>query len=342
MKTHRSTRVGRVVLAAVWTVAAATVSHAQFTLIAPGGPSGYSGETMYGPPFGPPPFGPGATPILFPPPPPNPPAPPGAYIVDAISSAAEAGNRYLYSVTLGAVGLPASPIAFEALIGTPPSQFFPGPPLGPLPPEPEGDIFRMAGPPFGIVAASVPLAFPPFAVDEFALGLNVGDDLAGLMMRVPPAAIGAAYYSLGLGGLGPAAAYAPADIISPLLPLGVPWAPAPALGLDLFGGPGSDDIDALLVQDLGIPGFFDPADFVAFSLTPASATLAAPVPYAPGGGDLLVPDGPADPDPFPDIFIPAVAFGLAPFDNLDAIDVAPPQRVRAVLSAPVPRSRNAP
>ena len=140
-----------------------------------------------------------------------------------------------------------------------------------------------------------------------------------------------AYYSLGVGGLGPAAAYLPADIISPALPLGVPWAPAGALSLDLFG-PGTDDIDALILQDLGIPGVFDPADFVAFSLTPASATLGAfGAGYAPGGGDLLVPDGP-DPGPFPDIFMPAAAFGLAPGDNLDAIEVAPNPNRKWVLN----------
>jgi hypothetical protein len=323
MKTKNlMSKLGSATLAMAWIVALASVSHAQFMTVAPGGPSGYSAETVYAI-GGPPPFtGPGALPVLFPPPPPNVPGPPGSYIIDAISSGGDAGHRYLYSVGMGAVGLPGTPVTFEFLVGTPPSQIFPGPPVGPLPPEPEGDIFRVIGPPFGVVGAALPLAFPDMTWDEFFLGFNVGDDLAGLMMRVPGGGIGTAFYSLGAGGLGPVPAYLPADVISPLLPLGVAWAPAPALSLDLFG-PGTDDIDALLVQDLGIPGFFDPADFVAFSLTPVSATLAAPFGYSPGGGDLLVPDGPADPDPFPDIFIPAATFGLAPGDNLDAIDVAP-------------------
>lgn len=302
---------------------AVRIAEAQHILVGPGGPSGYSAESVYGPPFGPPPLtGPGATPLLLPPPPPNPAAPPGTYVVDALASGGDAGSIYLYSVGLGAVGLPASPVAFEVLVGTPLSQFFPGPPAAvPLPPEAAGDSFVLpAGPVFGLAFAALPLAFPAVPADEFMLGLNVGDNLNGFAYRVPILGIGTFLYSLAVGGLGPSP-YLPADIISPILPLGVPWAPALALSLDSLG-PGSDDIDALIVQDLGPVGF-GPGDFVAFSLTPASATLTIAGPgYAPGGGDLLVPDG-ADADPLPDIFIPAVAFGLAPGDNLDAIEVAP-------------------
>ncbi len=303
------------------------IAEAQNILVGPGGPSGYSAESVYGPPFGPPPLtGPGATPVLLPPPPPNPPALPGTYVVDALSSGADAGSVYLYSVGLGAVGLPASPVAFEVTVGTPLSQAFPGPPaVGPLPPEAAGDIFVLpAGPVFGLPALALPLAFPSIPTDEFMLALNVGDNLNGFTYRVPLLGIGTALYSLAAGGLGPGP-YLPADIISPLLPLGVPWAAPAALSLDSLG-PGSDDIDALIAQDFGAVGF-GLGDFVAFSLTPASATLTIAGPgYAPGGGDLLVPDG-ADADALPDIFIPAAAFGLAPGDNLDAIEVAPPHAV---------------
>ena len=338
MKACRLSSAASILVLVVATLGVARSAEAQFILIAPGGPSGYSGETVYGPPFPPPPlFGPGATPVLFPPPPPNPPAPPGSYIVDALSSGTEAGNRYLFSVTAGAAGLPATPVAFEVAVGTPPSQIFPGPPGPPVPPEAEGDIFQILGPVFGIPAVAGMPVVAPGPRDEFTLSLNVGpagppvgDDLNGLMIRMPGGGVGTALYSLAAGGLGPIGpcgvvpCYQPADIISPLLPLGTPWATALALGLDSLG-PGSDDIDALIVQDLGVVGVSDPADFVAFSLTPASATLGIAGPgYAPGGGDLLIPDGP-DPDPLPDIFIPAAAFGLVPaMDNLDAIDVFRP------------------
>ncbi len=294
-----------------------STSMAQFITIAPGGPSGYSGETVYGAPYGPPPAGPGATPILFPPPPPNPFAPPGTYIVDALSSGMEAGNIYLYSVSAGAVGAPGSPVAFEAAVGTAPSQFFPGPPaVGPLPPEPEGDVFVTGPLPIfgipGLAGPVLPGPIGPAGADEFALGLNVGDDLNALMMRMPAMGVGTAYYSLGLGGtgLGP---FAPADIITPA----GAWALAVALGLDTLGA-FTDDIDALLIQDLGIPGVYDPADFVAFSLTPASATLGL-IGALPG--DLLMPvaGGP------PVVFITGAALGLAPMDNLDALDVVVPE-----------------
>jgi hypothetical protein len=213
-----------------------------------------------------------------------------------------------------------------------------------VPPAAAGDVFQIVGPLFGLPALSLVPVMLAAPTDEFTLGLNVGpagppvgDDLNGLMIRVPGLGVGTAFYSLAVGGLGPVGpcgplpCYVPADIISPLLPLGTPWAPAAGLGLDSLG-PGSDDIDALIIQDLGLPGAFDPADFVAFSLTPASATLGIVGPgYAAGGGDLLVPDGP-DVDALPDIFIPAVGFGLvAATDNLDAIDTfRPPPPVPAL------------
>jgi hypothetical protein len=152
----------------------------------------------------------------------------------------------------------------------------------------------MSGPAFGVLALSIAPAFPAAPTDEFALGLNVGpglpDDLNGLTYR--PGIIPGFYYSLA-----PGAGPLPGDIFNVF---GL-YAPSFALTLNLFGV-GTDDIDALLVHDMGIIGVYEPGiDFVAFSLSPGSLTLGAPVGYAPGGGDLLVPDGP-DANPFPDIF----------------------------------------
>lgn len=311
-------------------MAVGLTGRAQFYTIAPGGPSGYLSDTVYVPGGPPPLFGAGAAPAFPGPPPPN---PPGFYIVDALSSGADAGDFYLFSVRFGAMGLPGSPVAFEVGVGTAPSQVFPGPPApGSVPPEAEGDIFPLAGPAFGLVGFSPPPVFAPVPADEFLpLGLNVGggapgDDLNGLTHR-GPGAFGF-YYSLAAGGLGGSGAM-PADILNTS---GL-WAPAAALGLDGFG-PGTDDIDALLVQDLSMPGIFEPGiDFVAFSLAPGSLTLGIAGPgYAPGGGDLLVPDGP-DPDLLPDIFVPAPAFGLLPMDNLDAVDVVPEPSAAVLLLA---------
>lgn len=62
------------------------------------------------------------------------------------------------------------------------------------------------------------------------------------------------------------------------LPPGVLYAPAPQLGLDIFGGPKSDDIDGLVVWDFYeiLPHHAQPKrDCAIFSLSPGSATLAA-------------------------------------------------------------------
>ncbi|MDW8309989.1 MAG: hypothetical protein RMK20_11510, partial [Verrucomicrobiales bacterium] len=248
------------------------IGHAQYYTIWPGGPSGYASDSVYTPMGSPPTFGTGAFPAFTGPPPPN---PPGFYIVDALSSGADAGSLYLFSVTWGAVGLPGSDVENEVTVGTVPSSVFPGIPGGPAPPEAEGDIFTITGPNFGNIAFSSSLLFFPAARDEFRLGLNVGgvmgpgDDLSGLTHR-GPGAFGF-YYSLGVGGLGGSGAK-PADILN----VNGIWASAAALGLDILGA-GTDDIDALLVQDLGTLGVYEPGiDFVAFSLTPASLTLTIP------------------------------------------------------------------
>jgi hypothetical protein len=322
----------KLLLVLVASLAASLHSHAQFYTIAPGGPTpGYLPDTIYTPGGPPPLVGPGALPAFPGPPPPYLPA---AYIIDGLSSGLDAGNQYMYSVTFGSLGLPASPVAFEVAVGTGPSHIFgPGPVLGPLPAEAEGDVFTVVGPGFGAVVT--PTAFAPVPTDEFFLGLNVGggpagDNLNSLTYRMP-AVPGGFYYSLAAGGLG-ASPLLPADIA--LAGVAGPWAPAPALGLDLVGGPGSDDIDALLVRDLGILGIYEPGiDFVAFSLTPGSATLGA-LGYVPGtgGADLFVPAG-----ALPALFMPAVAFGLLPTDNLDAIDVVPePSSALLLLGTTLP------
>jgi len=251
---------------------------------------------------------------------PPPPFPPAFYIIDGLSSGADAGGLYAFSVAPGSVGMPASPVFFQATIGSGPSQFFPGPPGPSIPPEAAGDIFVTPAAVFGIPAAAPPPVFAAAFTDEFFLGLNLGpggpDNLNALTLRAPGGP-GGFFYSLAAGGLGASGAM-PAGILNGF---GM-WAPSFALSLD-SGGLGTDDIDALLVQNFGALGF-GPGDFVAFSLTPGSLTLAL-LGYAPGtgGGDLFVPDTAADADLLPDLFLPGAVFGLLPTDNLDAIDVVP-------------------
>jgi hypothetical protein len=300
-------------------------SPGQFFTISPGGSTpGYLSDTVYVP-GGPPPLtGPGAAPVL---PGPPPPLPPGFYILNGLSSGWDAGSVYQFSVTAASLGAPFSPVFVQATAGTAPSQFFGGLPAGPLPPEHAGDLFVVVGlPTFGLPALAPPPAFPTGFIDEFTLGLNVGpgaqDNLNAVTFR-PPSPAGF-YYSLALGGLG-AYAGSPADILTPT---GL-WAPSLALGLDTAGF-GSDDIDALIIHDLGIFGVYEPGiDFVAFSLTPGSATLGL-LGYAPGtgGADLFFP--PVGPG-LPGLFLPSGVFGLLPTDNIDAIDVVPEPTVACLV-----------
>jgi len=181
---------------------------AQFFTLAPGNPSGFVSDAVYGPVFSPPipaagplfpPPGFGPMPMLAPSPPPLPAAPPGTYFVDALSSGNEAGNAYMFSVTPGSVGLAGSPVAMETFVGTGPSQTIPpGFPVPAAPPEQMGDLFYRGTnfvtgtplPTFGVPAKAGPLAAARGYRDEFALGLNVGDNVASLEMRVPAGGLG--------------------------------------------------------------------------------------------------------------------------------------------------------
>ncbi len=308
---------------------------AQFFTVAPGGPSGYPSDAVFGPAFGPPspfvppfgvpvlpPAGFGPTVILAPPLAPLPAGPLGMYVVDALSSGNEAGNRYMFSVAAGSVGFPGSQVMTEAMLGTGPSQMLPPGVPGPgVPMEQMGDVFVSrtnfvtggTHPIFGTPALAGPLMAGPIYRDEFTLGLNVGDDLSSLVMRMPMGGPAMLKYSIGAAGAVPPP-YSPADIISPALPFGAAWAPAGALGLMP-----ADDIDALITQDIGPAAMYMPGiDSVVFSLAPGSPTLAA---IGATPSDLLM----AMPFGLPTIYIPGVAFGLGPMDNLDALDVFPGQ-----------------
>ena len=123
------------------------------------------------------------------------------------------------------------------------------------------------------------------------------------------------------------------------------YAPAAALGLDLVGGPDSDDLDALIVNENGVPGYqishqpyawITPnVDMLVFSVRRGSAVIGMPdsilgVPIE--EGDLLVPPLPpaaGGVSPYPGILFSAESLGLAtvrsttafPFgDDLNAAD----------------------
>ena len=149
----------------------------------------------------------------------------------------------------------------------------------------------------------------------------------------------------------------PGDVLM-TTPGGVPsvFAFATTLGLDLtLAGPGSDDLDALALQDNGdgVPLVGEPGsglDEILFSVRRGSAVISAPdskygMPIE--EGDILtvpLPTVMGGVSPFPQIFIPAEALGLATVrsgfgtsygvvnptygtdtwaDDLDALDVVP-------------------
>lgn len=133
----------------------------------------------------------------------------------------------------------------------------------------------------------------------------------------------------------------PAPGVAPVL-----YASASSLGLDLFG-PGTDDLDALIVGENGAAGFqvprspyawltAAPTDMLMFSVRRGSAVVGAPDsifgrPIEPG--DILMPPVTGGLSPFPAIFIAAENLGLATVrsgtallhgDELDALEVTDP------------------
>jgi len=105
------------------------------------------------------------------------------------------------------------------------------------------------------------------------------------------------------------------------------YAPAAMLGLDIAGGPDSDDLDALILRENNVPGWqrsFQPFDWMTpntdmliFSVRRGSAVIGMPdslfgIPIMPG--DLLLPPIPTalgGVSPFPAIFIAAENLGLS-------------------------------
>jgi hypothetical protein len=171
---------------------------------------------------------------------------------------------------------------------------------------------------------------------------NLGDNLDALTTVGDPNAV---YFSLdsafpdphplagGFPGSGSALAhgFVGGDILQSAPPAGPPvlWCPAPLLGLDLVGGPDSDDLDALVISEnqngvLDLPqgpdDWVNGRDMILFSLRRGSASVLAGVPDSLLGipieeGDVLIP--PVAPAfggngfPFPGIYIPAESLGLA-------------------------------
>lgn len=215
-----------------------------------------------------------------------------------------------------------------------------GLPPGPLPPMPPGaNIGLIDGngllsgsgavyPGTGLIEPNPPSPGGPAGVD--------GDNLDAYDFMEGPAVAMVAYFSLdaafldplrGMPNMGSAAAngFLPGMVLfsAPGGPP-APYAPPPALGLDLLA-PGSDDLDALALFENGIPGYQPspgpymwgpgaPFDMLLFSVRRGSAVIGAPdsvfgIPIC--EGDVLIPPVVGGLSPFPGIFIAAENLGLA-------------------------------
>lgn len=129
----------------------------------------------------------------------------------------------------------------------------------------------------------------------------------------PPVGAGGIYWSVDIASLStaPYSGASAADIFVGGF-AGGPIVYASESSLGLLPG---DELDALQVYDLGIPGVFDAPDIVLFSLDPTSTSLAT---LGVSPGDILMSGAGG----FLGTLIPDVALGLSPGDNLNALSVS--------------------
>ena len=272
-------------------------------------------------------------------------------------------GQVLFSVDEYAAGLfpfPVPSVASEFPVGDGAADGFMN--LGMLPPGPlapgagrnvgvqDGDGFVSGS---GVTYPSVGLREPILAVPG---PFNAGDSIDALdYVEVTATSVIRRFFSLDAGfpdpldlvpNTGSAAAhgFVGGDVLTTPAGGGAPvlYAPAMMLGLDLVGGPDSDDLDALILRENNTPGYqrsFQPFDWMSpntdmliFSVRRGSAVIGMPdslfgLPIMPG--DLLIPPIPTalgGVSPFPAIFLAAENLGLRTFrssasnDDLCAAD----------------------
>jgi hypothetical protein len=285
---------------------------AQSFSVSPGGGSGLPADDI---------FLPGPTPVV-----------PGLGVnVDALSYGRSVFFMFdpsfalEFSVAPFSVGLPGTAVAAESA----------GAGLGPG--DEPADIFLETGTGLNLQVLDGD-AVPNPGVGGVPGGLGLiepfpasGDNVDGWDNRPPaPFGAGSIFFSYDLasaGGLG----FVGADIFeaTPIPPAPGPpfydspaapglYAPAAALSLDSLGA-GSDEVDALIVYEDGTPGF-TAGDIILLSLSPGSLSLGAGsgTPYAGfGAADIFAIAGPGGPV---GLHRSAAALGLAPFDDVDALD----------------------
>jgi hypothetical protein len=283
----------------------------------------------------------------------------GAVELDALSYGHDRGIELMFSVDEWAGGDIGAPPAA-------PNVSSEGPSAGLF--EAAADVFRYNGPvlrappaPAGGGANNKQFidgnGFNPVGVGGLGLqepmnsgcgGLCQGDNLDALDINTTlNDVLGPIYFSLDSNfvdpldgpllnsGTAPGMGFSGADVLTTFVGA-APWvyAPAPMLGLDLFG-PDTDDLDALILIDDG-DGLYDPAlDRILFSVRRGSAVIGSPdsmYGILIEEGDVLSVPIPGAANPFPSLYISAEDLGLgtvrsgtsimaAHGDELDALDL---------------------
>ncbi len=276
---------------------------------------------------------------------PNFPLQPGdiLFSVDEFARGFAFGAGPLPNLTSEAGAREAAGDAFTHLVSLPPVPVapFPGRNIGVVDGDGLPSASGYAYPGVGEIEPNTPFGGLP----------DSGDNKDALDLIEPsPIGIARAYFSLDAGFVdalegvpnstsAAANGFVGGDILVPAAGGPAIFAPAAALGLDLVGGPDSDDLDALIMFENG-NGVYDPSfgpfgwvsggsDMVVFSVRRGSAiigTLDSLQGLPIEEGDLLIPPPPAGGPP--GILIAAEALGLATLragtgnlaDDLNAAD----------------------
>jgi hypothetical protein len=239
----------------------------------------------------------------------------------------------VYGLGVGPVG-PAGALAW--IVGVFDGNGFPSA-------APSGALY----PGIGLTEPNLPFAIPSTGdnLDSLDVGGLLGFPATGIYITLDAAFVDPLS---GIANAGSAIAQGvfAADILLVSVPAVSPtvFAAGPSLGLDLVGGPGSDDLDAMSIAENG-NGTFDASsipydwvtgatDMVLFSVRRGSAVIGAPdsifgAPIEPG--DILttpLPTAMGGLSPFPGIMFSAESLGLATTrtdqvafgDDMDALD----------------------